>query len=214
MERSSHVRMGDILVECGLLTHEQLDEALESQRHHGGLLGEVLVRSLVVTEEQIADALARQRDLPRVNLASIKIDRAAARLLPERMERLRQLIPTEHRDGRLVVAMANPFDIEALDDVRMRTGVEVDPVVATPTQIAYAIDKYVASDELVRDLFAAEAADEAAAEEDDLETAPMIRIVNQIFREAVVDAASDVHIEPSKSCTTSWSCRVPRTRGS
>jgi type IV pilus assembly protein PilB len=198
MERSSHVRMGDILVECGLITHEQLDEALESQRHEGGLLGEVLVRSLLVSEEQIADALARQRDLPRVNLASVKIDRDVARLLPERMERLRQLIPTERRDGRIVVAMANPFDIEALDDVRMRTGLEVDPVVATATQIDYAIDKFVASDELVRDLYAADAAGEESAEDDEVDAAPMVRLVNQIFREAVVDAASDVHIEPSK----------------
>jgi type IV pilus assembly protein PilB len=198
MERSSHVRMGDILVECGLITHEQLDEALDDQRHRGGLLGEVLVRSLLVSEEQIADALARQRDLPRVNLAAVRIDRDVARLLPERMERLRQLIPTELRDGRIVVAMANPFDIEAIDDVRMRTGLEVDPVVATGTQIDYAIDKYVASGDLVRDLYAAELADEQSAEDREVDAAPMVRLVNQIFREAVVDAASDVHIEPSK----------------
>ena len=199
MEPTSHARMGDILVAAGLITEEQLADALEMQRHEGGLLGEVLVKSLDSTEEEIARALATQRDLPFVNLAAIRIQRDAAQLLPERMERMKQLVPTERKDGHLVVAMANPLDIEAIDDVRMRTGLEVDPVVATPSQIAYAIDKYVSSADMVDEIYAADANLEAEAEEsEEVENAPVVRLVNSIFREAVTDEASDVHIEPSK----------------
>ncbi len=201
MERTGHALMGDILVQSGLVSNVQLADALERQRREGGLLGEVMVRSLMVTEDQIAEALATQRGLPHVNLTRVRVDRAAAELLPERMERMRQLLPIERRDGRLVVAMANPFDVEAIDDVRMRTGLEVEPVVTAASQIAYAIDKFVASAEMAEQVRAAESQPEIdlASMTKVEEEGPVVRVVNQIFREAVVDGASDVHLEPSKS---------------
>ncbi len=205
MERTGHEPMGDILVRSGLITNVQLAEALDKQRTEGGLLGEVLVRSLLATEDQIAEALARQRGLPHVNLTGVRIDRTVATLLPERMERMRQLLPLEKRNGRLVVAMANPFDVEAIDDVRMRTGMDVDPVVTAASQITYAIDKFVASAEMVEEIKAADrkaaglrAETDPTADRIQLEQGPVVRLVNQMFRDAVADGASDVHVEPSK----------------
>jgi type IV pilus assembly protein PilB len=193
-----HARMGEILVSSGLIEEATLAKALEIQRQSGGLLGEVLVHQLMATEEQIADVLAKQRGLERVNLAVTPIQREAVLLLPERMERMRQLIPIERRDTEIVVAMANPLDIEALDDVRMRTGLTVKPVVATASQIVYAIDKYVTSADAVKDMFASG----VEIEEEDVDIAaddaPVVRVVGQLFHDAVLDDASDIHIEPTK----------------
>jgi type IV pilus assembly protein PilB len=192
--------IGAILLERGLIDEPQLNEALLIQGKRGGLLGEILVSSLMLTEEQIADAVAAQRGLRRVNLVSDPIDHGVVRLLPERMERMRRMIPIAHSDGKLVLAMANPLDIEAIDDVRLLTRLDVEPVVATPSQIRYAIEKHVASADVVDEISAVS----AAGEEEEQETevvfgdAPVVKLVSQVFRDAVADNASDVHIEPTK----------------
>ncbi len=142
-------KMGGLLVRHGLITDEQLDIALAEQAVHGGKLGEVLVRGFALSEEQIAAALAEQKGLPLVNLAAVEIDRSAVVLLPWRMARLRGVIPIAFNDGRLVLAMSDPLDVEAIDETEIRTGFKVDIVVATASQVLYAIEKYaVASDTL------------------------------------------------------------------
>ncbi len=145
----SREKMGALLVRIGLITEEQLDVALAKQAESGGKLGEVLARDLVVTEDQIAEALAQQKGLLHVNLASVEIDRGAVVLLPWRMARLRGVIPIGFASGRLMLAMSDPLDVEAIDETELRTGYKVDPVVASASQVLYAIEKYsVASDTL------------------------------------------------------------------
>ena len=196
-------QIGEILVTRNVITREQLDEVLDTQRVHGGLIGEILVRSLATTEEQIADALAEQRGLARVNLLTRVVNRQAAVLVPERLLRARHMIPIDKENDEIVLAMANPLDIEAIDDVRIRTGLEVVVVVGTSSQIDYAIDKYVSSADMVAEIKsdALAAPDVTAGDEDasSLDDAPIVRLVAQIFRDAVVDRASDVHIEPTKT---------------
>jgi type IV pilus assembly protein PilB len=194
-------RLGELLVRSGLITEDQLAEALEAQRHGGGKLGEVLVRLLFVSEERLAETLARQKDIVFVNLAAESIDRDAATRIPLRLARRRRVIPIGFRDGSLVLAMANPLDIEAIDDVRVRSGMPVTPVVATPSQIQYAIEKYLASaDAFVELVGTAKSIPELPTEQQlaASEDAPVVRLVNQVLREAVIDRASDVHVEPTE----------------
>jgi len=192
----SRDRIGEILIKSGILTQTQLDEALSRQRSEGGKLGQVLVRSLVLTEEDIARSLADQKGYPFINLTAYKVDRSAAALVPERIARKRLVVPVGIDDGALVLAMADPLDVEAIDDVHLQTRMGVRPVVATATQIQYAIEKYVASADAVQDILLAEqeAVDEEVLTGD--EDVPIVRLVNQLIREGVSDEASDIHIEP------------------
>jgi len=196
----SRERLGDLLVESGLIDEGQLTQALAQQARDGGKLGEVLVRQLIVTEDQLAAALAGQKGYDHVVLANYPVDHAATALLPERMARQRQILPVAFEDGKLLLAMVNPLDIEAIDDVEMRTGMHVRPVVVASSQLIHAIDKYIASSDAFQDIVESveELTESAEAEvpvgSDDV---PIVRLVNQLIREAVRAGASDIHIEPS-----------------
>ncbi|MDI6711740.1 MAG: ATPase, T2SS/T4P/T4SS family [Anaerosomatales bacterium] len=189
-------RLGEILVRAGKITAEQLASALAVQAAEGGKLGQVLVRQLVVDEDEIAQTLAEQKGLDCVRLTAFPIDRRAVSEIPERLARKRLVIPIAYEDESLVLAMADPLDVEAIDDVRLTTGRNVVPVVATPTQIQYAIEKFLASADALQEVV--ETVRETHEEEDVApdEDAPVVRLVNQIIREAVMDQASDIHIEP------------------
>jgi type IV pilus assembly protein PilB len=193
-------RLGGVLIKAGLIDYEQLHLALESQTHKGGKLGEILVEQLIVSEEQLAQALADQKGLEFVHLQNFAFDRAAVALLPERIARMRRIIPLGYRDGKVLLAMADPLDVEAVDDMRLRARADVIAVVATESQIRYAIDKYMESQDAFQDVVNASAADDEGvdvkvAEGEDV---PVVRLVNQIIREAVADRASDIHFEPGE----------------
>jgi len=198
----SEEKMGTVLVGSGLLTPEQLDAALLQQSAHGGKLGEILVREMLLSEEQIAHALAEQKSLRHINLTEADVDLGVVRMLPLMVARRAGAIPIALEDGHLVLAMADPLDIQTIDDAEMRTGYPVRVVVASASQVRHAIEKYlVASDALVELertheewVDAAESADVDALVGD----VPVVKIVNQILREAVVGGASDVHFEPTE----------------
>lgn len=194
-------RLGELLVRSGLITEEQLAEALAIQSTSGGKLGEVLVQELMASEEQIAQTLAEQKGFEFVNLAAYHIERDVAARIPERLARMKRVIPIAVEDGQVLLAMADPLDIEAIDDVRVRTGMLVKPVVSTQSQIAYAIEKFVASADAFADVVdeAAGREDPAEPNPDAVEDVPVVRLVNQLIREAVVDRASDIHLEPAEN---------------
>jgi type IV pilus assembly protein PilB len=198
----SRERMGELLVRIGLITDEQLDMALAAQAESGGKLGEVLVRELVITEDQIAEALAEQKGLQHVNLAAVEIDRGAVLLLPWRMAKLRGVIPIGFNDGCLTLAMSDPLDVEAIDEAEMRTGYKVVPVVASASQVLYAIEKYAVASETLQQLETDENGDAEAEERFEeavlAESMPIVRIVSQLLRDAVTDRASDIHFEPEE----------------
>lgn len=196
-------RIGQLLVKSGVIDVEQLRVALEMQGQVGGKIGSILVDQLMVSEDQIADALARQKDISRIRLSDYKVDRDAAAILPQRVARRREIIPIGYdADGAVIVAMADPLDIEALDEVELRAGRRAVPVVATASAIAHAIDKYMAQENVFAEVIEMTASmEESADEEIDARLAagadvPIVRLVNQIVREALVERASDVHFEP------------------
>ncbi len=194
-------RLGELLLTAGVISQEQMDAALDEQRQSGGKLGAVLVSLGFTTEEQIADTLATQKGYEYVDLSAYRVDRTAVSLLPARVAHMRHVIPIGFSDEDLVLAMADPLDIETADEVEVRTGYRVVPVVAPPSQISRAIERYVSTGDTFQQVVDAM---EEADTDDELDTevlvggedVPIVRLVNQLIREAVRERASDIHIEP------------------
>ncbi len=191
-------RLGELLVAGGVCDLDTIEEALAAQAAVGGKLGEVLVREFGVNEEAIACMLAEQKGLRYVRLSEFGVDREASARIPVEFARSQRAVPVAFDDGSLVVAMADPLDIETMDEIRLMTELRVAPVVATSSDIAYAIEKHMASADVIfempEDVQLAEEGEVEPGEED----VPIVRLVNQIVREAVMERASDVHLEPGE----------------
>ena len=192
-------RLGELLLNAGVVTEEQVLAALDRQQARGGKLGAILVDDGVIDEDTVARTLAEQKALEFVSLVSYPISRDAAAQVPERVALKRLVIPIDYRDEYIVLAMADPLDVEAIDDVRLRSGHPVLPVVSTPSQIRYAIEKFITSADAfegIVDIAESEEQENIAVGDEDV---PIVRLVNQLIREAVIDEASDIHIEPGAS---------------
>jgi type IV pilus assembly protein PilB len=198
------MNLGSILVDRGLISTEQLLAAEEEQHARGTTvsLGRVLVDRGDVTEKDLVAALATQIGMTFVDLADYDIDPRAATMVGEGTLRKRVVLPIGFEDGKLLLAMSDPANVVAIDDVRTITKMEVRPVVATRDDLLKAIDKYASMGEDIE----AMAGDLADGEEDlDLtnlkavtEDAPIVKFVNLLISQAVADGASDIHIEPGE----------------
>jgi type IV pilus assembly protein PilB len=192
-------QLGQILIELGYITPEQLDQALEEHRRTPKSLGRVLIDMGMIKEGDLVRALAEQVGLEFVDLAEYPIDPTATTLLPDALARRYRAIPIGERDGKLLVAMSDPANVYALDDIRTITNRDVQPLVATAADVEHAIQKFAGMDGQVEALASA-AADQIEGDEEHLEAAleeaPIVKLVNAIMTQAVGDRASDVHIEP------------------
>jgi len=195
--KSPRKRIGDILVESGVITPQQLQDALRRQQESRERLGRVLVDLRLATEAQIAQALARQLGLPLMTLAGSRGDPVLLRLIPEALARKRRVVPVSLEGDTLVVAMADPLDVFALDDVAIAARRPVKAVVALESDITAAIDRWYGMGAAAQAaLDGTAAAAEAEPAPDEAEDAPVVRLVNMLLTQAVKDRASDVHIEP------------------
>ncbi len=208
------LRIGELLTKAKLLTNEQLDKALDEQKQTGGRIGEHLIRLGFVTEEDILDCLSQQYGVPSINLQHFEIDESIIRLIPADVARKYQFIPVSKTGATLTVAMSDPTNVFAMDDITFITGYRVEPVVASEEALREAIDRYYGTTHAIElkkvmdDLSTVEetalevldeedeedlaiSADEAAADE-----APVVRLVNLILTDALKRGASDIHIEP------------------
>ncbi|MDP9402464.1 MAG: Flp pilus assembly complex ATPase component TadA [Actinomycetota bacterium] len=200
-------RLGDLLVSDGLITAAQLTSALADQKRTGERLGRILVARQMISEAQLVRTLARHFGLDSVDLDETIPDFNACRLLRESFARRHNALPIGWDEGRLVVAMANPADVFALDDIRSMTGYEVKPVMAEPTQLAKAVDRVWNSkaEEMMRlatdtaaELEPPEAGRGLTSLREAAEDAPVIQFVNELVTRAVHEGASDVHMEPGE----------------
>jgi type IV pilus assembly protein PilB len=196
--------LADVLLEEGLITADQLDQATAEQERLGRTLGRVLIDLGMVKETDLVAALARQVGLEYVDLTDQHIDPAAASLVSEQVARRYRAMPIRFEDGRLIVAMSDPSNVFALDDIRTITGMDVKPVVATAGDIEAAIRRYGQFEQSVEDISAeaSSQADEGLKDLDEVEAAvedaPIVRLVNLLITQAVADRASDIHIEPAE----------------
>ena len=195
-------QLGQILIELGYITPEQLESALEEHRKTPKSLGRVLIDLKMIKESDLVRALAEQVGLEFVDLSEFPVDATSTVLLPESLARRYRALPIGERDGRLLVAMSDPANVYALDDIRTITGRDVQPVVATANDVEHAIQKFAGLDSQVEAMadILAEAGDTETTEdlEAALEDAPIVKLVNAIMTQAVGDRASDVHLEPAE----------------
>ncbi len=196
-------QLADILLESGLVSESQLSTAFEEHQRAGRSLGRVLVENGVLSETQLVAALAFQIGLPFVDLAEKTIDGSAVVLIPASVCRRHLVLPIGYDEGRLVLAMADPANVFALDDVRSLTGMEPRPVVATREDLQAAIDRHCRDDAQMEDLRTAldtdadDAADLATITQV-VEEAPIVKYVNLLITQAIADGASDIHLEPGE----------------
>jgi type IV pilus assembly protein PilB len=201
---SDGTQLGTLLCQEGLITRAQLDAALEEQAASGKPLGRVLIDRGNVAETDLVRTLAKQVGLEFVDLSERTIDPSVAGLIPENLARKYQALPIGwDENGRLIVAMGDPSNVFAVDDIRALTGADIFTVVATAGQLADAIDRLHRLDGEV-DTMAQEAADEFGADDDlsnvseIVEDAPIVKFVNLLITQAVSDRASDIHVEPAE----------------
>ena len=201
--RSDGNRLGALLVQANLLTQAQLDRALAEQTQTQRSLGRILIDDGLVTEGDLVAMLSRQIGLEFVDLSEFAIDPSAAGLISASLARRYQALPLGWDEDRLVLAMADPSNVFAIDDIRTITKRELKVVVSTRAAIVDAIEKYHRMDGEAESI-SAQAASETVMEDDlsnireVVEDAPIVKLVNMLISQAVTDRASDIHIEPSE----------------
>lgn len=199
------LRLGDVLVNSGVITAEQLQKGLELQKGSGRKLGETLVDEGITTEENIAKALSSQLGYEMVDLQDVSIDEEILNLVPPNILKKHKMIPFEYsRTGMNVlrVAMSDPMNMAAMDDINIITNLQVEPVVATPRDVMLALDRYYGQAEVNSALeeYVKEKTSQMAEQEDiysdDINNSPIVQLVKTMIEQAVRQRASDIHIEP------------------
>ena len=199
MTAASGKRLGKVLVRAGLITDEQLDAALVLAED-GRSLTTVLADENITTDVKIAQVVAESMGLAFVDLAGYEVDPNAAMLLANDLARRHHVLPIKIQDDELIVAMADPANIFAIDDLRIVTGYEIRPVVATESDLTAAIDKFATMnqnvDQMVGDIEdvggEADREDESGTDDE----APVAKLMNIIVTEAIRQGAGDIYIEP------------------
>ncbi len=200
-------RLGELLVRNKLIDEQQLAKALEEQKASGGRLGASLVKLGYLKEEDLAAFLSRQYGVPSINLSEFEIDESVVKLIPAEVVQKYQLIPVNRAGSTLIVAMADPSNIFAIDDIKFMTGYNVEVVVSAEASIKAAIDKYydqsASFDDVMGDLDDIDL--EVIDDGDEIDTselekasedAPVVKLVNLILTDAIKKGASDIHVEP------------------
>lgn len=197
-------RLGDLLVEAGKITENQLQDALKKQKVFGKRLGEILIEADYIKEEDIIDVLEIQLGLQRVYLDFIDFDLKVVKIVPENLARKYNLVPISIKDNKINVAMSDPLNIFAQDDVKVASGYEVNPMIAAEAEIKKTIDKLYSGQKVEKaaEEFTKEHKLKLEKEEQSLEdivdinNAPIIKLVDLILSDAVKSGSSDIHIEP------------------
>jgi type IV pilus assembly protein PilB len=189
------------LVEDGLVTHTQLAEAFDEHQRAGRALGRVLVDRGVLSESQLVAALAKQIGMRFVDLSDFPVDGAALASVPQTVARRYNALPIGYEDGKLMVAMSDPANVFALDDIRSITGIDVKPVVATKADVLSAINRYHRAEGDLDDLSMSldvEDDEDLSNLKEVVEDAPIVKFVNLLITQAINDRASDIHLEPTE----------------
>jgi len=209
-------RLGEILVKDSLITADQLKQALDYQTKNGGRLGTCLVKLGLISDDDITAVLSRQYGVPSINLKFYAVEAAVINLVPQETAVRYQIVPLSRVGSTLTIAMSDPTNVFAMDDIKFMTGFNVEPVVASETAIDEAIQKIYGEtetvdtgeelDKVMKDLADGDANElELAADQAEMdlaslskaaEEAPIIKLVNLILTDAVKRGASDIHVEP------------------
>src|SRR4029453_12776242 len=208
-------RLGDLLVKEGLINQEQLQRALADQKGSNEKLGSILVRLDLINEDQLIAFLSKQYGIPSITVTQLDVDAEVIKLVPAQIARKYEVLPIKRAGNQLTLAMADPTNVFAVDDVGFMTNLQVVPVVASQGAIRQAIDRFYEvqtgglvteviseMDAAVGDVEVMEGEEEQWAKADIFELkesadeAPVVRLVNMILVGAIRRGASDIHLEP------------------
>ena len=217
MAKDNYLRLGECLLKEGIITASQLEKAVVTQRQEGGRLGEVLVRLGVVKEEQILAVLGKQLNMPYFSLGTGMLkpamDQGLENLIPHEFAFKNAVLPLSRMLRSLTVALSDPLDILFIDSLRKLTGSEINPVIATRSDILKAIEEFYGKASMLKDVVDSSydvdssftQGNEDVGQELSLdkliaraEEAPVVKLVDLIIRQAINERASDIHIEPFK----------------
>ncbi len=217
MTTSLKKRLLEVLKDSNLLSKEQLAEAMEIQKTQGGNLGTIMLKKGFIKEKDLAILLSSSLNLPLLNLSRFSIDPEVVRLIPERIAKQYHVIPVSKMGSNLTLCMSDPLNIFAIDDIKILTSYNIDPVISTDKEIADAIHNYYGAEsrQLAQILKEVKEADEnepleiASAQERDVidiqeaakqsKVAPIVKVVNLMVTEALESRASDIHVEPQEN---------------
>ncbi len=209
--RVSNLRIGQILINSGDITEEQLDEVLEKQKTVKKRVADLLIEEGFVTEQQVCKALEKQLYIPYVDLDTIPIPEELSSLIPEEMAQKNLVIPVEQEGRFLTVAIADPLNYQGLKDISIATKLKIKPVIAEASKITAKLRDMYAAQKAMDDAKeflesnsnksqAQKEAEEAAAQDASANDQPIIRFVNTMIEEAIFSKTSDIHIEPMEKC--------------
>ncbi|MEM8930068.1 MAG: type IV-A pilus assembly ATPase PilB [Acidobacteriota bacterium] len=207
-------RLGDLLVKAGRINADQLRAALAKQREEGGRLGANLIKMGLLAEQELVEFLSKQFRVSAINLAQVEVDDSVVKIIPADVARKYTIMPVSKTGAKVTIAMIDPSNVFALDDIKFMTGYNVEPVIAAESAIRSAIEKYYGAthslelkkvmEELDEDPMGEEleVLEDEEEEfdldmlEDESDEAPVVRLVNIILTDAIKRGASDIHIEP------------------
>lgn len=196
-------RLGELLLESGIITEQQLQTALEEQQRTKKKLGDVLLAQGVLTEHQLIEVLEFQLGIPHVTLSRFQIDAKLSQVIPEQMARRYQVLPIRVDGRKLMVAMADPLDLFVIDDLRMSTGFTIEPAIISRGELQRGIARLYglqdSMNEMIKDLGTGAAQIDV---EDSVilgEDSPVVRLVQQMIEQAVRLGASDIHVDPMET---------------
>jgi len=202
-------RLGEILVNNNLITREQLAAALREQKMSGGQnkLGAILVKQGILSEQDLISFLSRQYGIPTINLGEYEIEAAVTKVIPAEVAQKYNLVPVNRAGATLIVAVCDPSNLFAIEDIKFMTGYNVEMVVTSEADIKAAIDKYYDQSATLADVIdnldleeleLVDTEDEVdiSSLERSTEEAPVVKLVNLILMDAIKKKASDIHIEP------------------
>lgn len=220
INKNKHIRLGELLVQEGLISVAQLEKAVSTQRREGGRLGEILVKLEMVKEDQMVAVLGKQLNIPYFSLGTgmLKpaIDQDLEQLLPQDFALKNSVLPLSRTLKSLTVAMSDPLDLILVDNLERLTNCEINPVIATRSDITKAVEGFYSKsgllDQAVKDSYDISISEGISSELDApdqelsldklvarAEEAPVVKLVDLIIRQAIDERASDIHIEPFKS---------------
>lgn len=199
-------RVGELLVKTGLVTPDQLTQALDAQKATGGFLGSHLAKLGFLSEEDLLQTLSQQYGVPVIELVDVQFDAAMIQLIPQNLAQKHGLVPVVQKERTLTVAMADPTNIVALNDIKFITGLDIQVAIATESSVKAAQERCYETNvsyesiisDLDEDVEVVDTADsvDVAELERATEDAPVVKLVNAILTDAIKKNASDIHIEP------------------
>ncbi|WML45556.1 ATPase, T2SS/T4P/T4SS family [Neobacillus sp. PS3-40] len=199
MKQQIRKRLGDLLVDAGLISEDQLQAALK-EKGPNQRIGDAILQQGFITEQQLIEVLEFQLGIPHISLYRYPFDTKLFTLISKDAARRNLIIPLKTESNRLFVAMADPMDFFVIDDLRLSTGFQIETAIATKDDILRAINKFYNFDDGFEDLVGEMPQTEMNREEDVIEQdSPIVRLVNQILSNAAIQRASDIHIDPQET---------------